>query len=59
MYLDLSGERHIDGIRIVETTRCPRKKIIEREIEGEREREREREYYSKATWFELRKTFSF
>ena len=57
MYLDLSGERHIDGIRIVETTRCPRKKIIEREIEGERERERE--YYSKATWFELRKTFSF
>ena len=31
MYLDLSGERHIDGIRIVETTRCPRKKIIKRE----------------------------
>ena len=38
MYLDLSGERHIDGIRIVETTRCPRKKIIERERERERER---------------------
>ena len=31
MYLDLSGERHIDGIRTVETTRCPRKKIIEKE----------------------------
>ena len=35
MYLDLSGERHINGIRIVETTRCPRKKIIERERGGE------------------------
>ena len=54
MYLDLSGERHINGIRIVETTRCPRKKIIERERGGEG-----REYYSKATWFEMRKTFSF
>ena len=36
MYLDLSGERHINGIRIVETTRCPRKKIIERERGGKR-----------------------
>ena len=35
MYLDLSGERHVDGIRIVETTRCPRKKIIEKERGGE------------------------
>ena len=38
MYLDLSGERHINGIRIVETTRCPRKKIIERERGGEGKR---------------------
>ena len=36
MYLDLSGERHVDGIRVVETTRCPRKKIIERERGGKR-----------------------